>query len=223
MQYSLTSSLVALSTLALTAFAAPVAEPQVGIIFPPTGPFPDPGSVFIKGVNFAGSGCPAGTVAIGFSDDKTNVNLAFDSYIASIGPGIAVTENRKNCLINFNIEYPPGWSYTIYSTDYRGFVSLDPKVTALQKSTYYFSNTPGQFEAQSTWTGPYSEDYYFTDTFDALAVVWSPCKSATNTLNINTQIRLDNSKDKTATGMITTDSITHKVVHVLGVAWQKCP
>ncbi|KAI5783203.1 secreted protein [Peziza echinospora] len=221
MQYSLTSSLVALSTLALSAFAAPVAEPQVGIIFPPTGPFPDPGSVFIKNVKYAGTGCPAGTVAVSSSDDKTNVVLAFDSYVASIGPDVAPADNRKNCLINFNIEYPSGWSYTIYSTDYRGYVNIDPKVTALQKSTYYFSSTPGQFEAQSTWTGPFSDDYYFTDTFDAVAVVWSPCKSATNTLNINTQIRLTTT-DKKASGLITTDTITHKVTHVLGVAWQKC-
>jgi len=222
MQFTLSSAFVALATLATTAFAAPVAEPQTAIIFPPVGPFPDPGTVFIKNVNYAGSGCPAKSVAVSMADNHKNVVLAFDSYIASVGPGIPVTESRKNCNINFNIQYPPGFSYTLFSTDYRGFVSLDDKVTAVQKSVYFFSSLSGQFEAQSTWVGKREEDYMFTDKLNALAVVWSPCQSATSTFNINTQIRVENTKNKLGSGMITTDSITQKVTHILGVAWKKC-
>lgn len=29
-------------------------------------------------------------------DDQTTATLIFDSYVASIGPGVSVTENRKN-------------------------------------------------------------------------------------------------------------------------------
>jgi hypothetical protein len=218
----LAASLLTFATLAFTAIAAPVA--QVEIIVPPSGPTPNLGDVTIESVNYAGTGCPAGTASVSLSDDKSNVVLAFDSYVASIGPGIAVTESRKNCALNFNIKYPPGWSYTIYETDYLGFVGLDEGVTATQKSTYFFSSkAKNTFEGQSFWTGPISEDYQFTDTFDAAAVVLSPCDSKTNTLNVNTQIRLDNSRAKTGSGLITTDTITGKVTQLLGIAWFACP
>ncbi|KAF8464688.1 hypothetical protein BDZ91DRAFT_628573, partial [Kalaharituber pfeilii] len=184
-------------------------------------PPPPKDQVYIKSIEYAGTGCPAGSVAAVLAVDGSNVAIAFDAYVASVGPGIAITENRKNCLININLVYPQGWSYTIHDTDYRGFVSLDDKVTALQKSTYFFTGETDQMEAWSSWTGPIELDYKFTDTIEKAAIVWSSCDAKT-TLNINTQIRVDNKANKAGSGLITTDVITHKVTHVLGFQWKQC-
>jgi hypothetical protein len=65
--------------------------------------------------------------------------LIFDSYVASIGPGVAATENRKNCQLNIDLQYPGGFQYSVFSTQYRGYAALDANVTGTQKSTYYFT------------------------------------------------------------------------------------
>ena len=79
-----------------------------------------------------------------FSGDRTTVTLIFDSYIASIGPGIAVTEQRKNCQLNVDITYPGGFQYSVLSADYRGYASLQKGVSGTLKSTYYFSGSQDQ-------------------------------------------------------------------------------
>jgi hypothetical protein len=78
------------------------------------------------------------------SGDRSVVTLIFDSYIASIGPGIAVTEQRKNCQLNVDLEYPGGFQYSILSADYRGYSAIQKGVTGTLKSTYYFSGQTAQ-------------------------------------------------------------------------------
>jgi hypothetical protein len=78
------------------------------------------------------------------SDDRSIVTLIFDSYIASTGPGIALTEQRKNCQLNVDIQYPGGFQYSVLSADYRGYASIQKGVTGTLKSTYYFSGQQAQ-------------------------------------------------------------------------------
>lgn len=86
------------------------------------------------------------------------MTLIFDAYVASIGKGVAVTENRKNCQLNIQIHYPGGFQFSVLSADYRGYVALDSKaVTGTQKSTYYFSGQTAQFSTQSDFVGPMSQ------------------------------------------------------------------
>ena len=100
--------------------------------------------VTIRGVSYGGTGCPQGTMSSQISSDRTVVTLIFDSYIASIGPGIAVTEQRKNCQLNVDIKYPGGFQYSILSADYRGYSAIQKGVTGTLKSTYYFSGQTAQ-------------------------------------------------------------------------------
>jgi len=65
--------------------------------------------------------------------------LIFDAYVASIGPGIAVTQNRLNCQLNIDLQYPGGFQYSILGTQFRGYAGLDAGITGLQQATYYFS------------------------------------------------------------------------------------
>lgn len=65
--------------------------------------------------------------------------LISDEYVASIGPGVPITENRKNCQLDINLQYPSGFQYSVFNADYRGYAALDANVTGTQQSTYYFS------------------------------------------------------------------------------------
>ena len=100
--------------------------------------------VQIRGVTYGGTGCPQGTVGSQISSDRSILTLIFDSYIASIGPGIAITEQRKNCQLNIDLLYPGGFQYSILSADYRGYSSIDKGISGTLKSTYYFSGQTAQ-------------------------------------------------------------------------------
>lgn len=78
------------------------------------------------------------------SGDRTVVTLIFDSYVASVGPGVAATESRKNCQLNVDIKYPGGFQYSVLSADYRGYAALGKGVSGTLKSTYYFSGQTTQ-------------------------------------------------------------------------------
>jgi hypothetical protein len=84
------------------------------------------------------------------SSDRTIVTLIFDSYIASTGPGISVTEQRKNCQLNVDLQYPGGFQYSILSADYRGYAAIQKGITGTLKSTYYFSGQTAQVFSPST-------------------------------------------------------------------------
>lgn len=105
---------------------------------------PDPDKVQIVGLTYGGTGCPSGTVSSILSDDRQVMTLIFDEYVASIGPDVKITENRKNCQLNINLRYPGGFQFSIFSADYRGYAKLDEGVTGTQKSTYYFSGQTEQ-------------------------------------------------------------------------------
>ncbi|OAL57312.1 hypothetical protein IQ07DRAFT_607431 [Pyrenochaeta sp. DS3sAY3a] len=194
--------------------AAAPALPDVNL-----GEAPPAGQVKIRGVSYGGTGCPQGTMSSQISADRSVVTLIFDSYIASIGPGIAVTEQRKNCQLNVDIEYPGGFQYSILSADYRGYAAIQKGVTGTLKSTYYFSGQTAQSSTEYSFVGPVNGDYLKHDEADSTSVVWSPC-GATGMLNINSQVRLTGSG--TATGLLTTDSTDLKFTQVVYVQWQKC-
>ena len=143
--------------IALPALAAAAAIPDLSF----TSTAPDPSTVRIRDVScftaqracnpltfeqvtYGGTGCPQGSVASIISEDGTTMTLIFDSYVASLGKGISITESRKNCQLNIDLLYPAGFQYSIFSADYRGYVAIDKGVTGTQKSTYYFSGQTAQ-------------------------------------------------------------------------------
>ncbi|KAH9861035.1 hypothetical protein IAQ61_010771 [Plenodomus lingam] len=181
---------------------------------------PPPGTVKIKSVGYGGTGCPQGTVSSTILGHRDTVTLIFDEYVASIGPGIAVTEQRKNCQLNIALDYPGGFQYSILSADYRGYASIQKGVQGTLKSTYYFSGQTDQTSTAYTFEGPITQDYLKHDEADSTSVVWSPCGQA-GVLNINSQVRLTSS-NPAATGLLTTDSTDLKFTQVVYVQWQKC-
>jgi hypothetical protein len=171
------------------------------------------------------------------SNASLSFTLIFDNYVASIGPSVPITENRKNCQINLDLAYPGGFQYSILSTTYRGYVHVDAGVTGRQQSTFYFSGRKsiiiqiftqlltqnlesGQVVTGTNFKGPRDGDYSITDSLPLTSTVWSPCGAQT-ALNINSQVRLT-STSSTATGLITDDSADGKIAFVVGVQWQQC-
>lgn len=121
-----------------------LAAATLGLATPTPPPGPNPNDIYIKKFTYAGSGCPAGSVANATDTSKQVLTLLYDDYIASIGPGTVPSDRRKNCQLNLDIHYPNGWQYSLFTADYRGFGDLDKGVTGNQVSTYYFSGEQAQ-------------------------------------------------------------------------------
>ncbi|RPA89576.1 hypothetical protein L873DRAFT_621952 [Choiromyces venosus 120613-1] len=210
MKYSIAA--LVLGFFAALSVAAPAPTPADDV---------DPNQVYIEALSYAGSGCKAGTAAISKSADARTVTIAFDSYVASIGPGVPFVDRRKNCNLNVKLHYPGGFQYTLYQTDYTGYADLEVGVTATQRSTYWFAGFLNERATlQTTWYGAFVNNYAFRDVIGHDAWVWSPCGASTN-LNIDTQLTLANNP-ASASGFITTDTIDHKVKTIFGVRWRRC-
>ncbi|KAL2064276.1 hypothetical protein VTL71DRAFT_4770 [Oculimacula yallundae] len=202
--------------LAATVLASPLDFSDVNV----GSTSPAPTSVTIKNLVYGGTGCPQGTVGSFISPDRTTFTLIFDRFVASIGPGVAVTENRKNCQLNIELQYPGGFQYSIASTMYRGYVDVDQGVSARQQNTYYFSGQSNQLTSGTDFKGPRAGDYSIVDDLPLTSTIWSPC-GATTALNINSQVRLT-ATNKAGSGVITDDSIDGKITFQVGVQWQAC-
>ena len=180
-----------------------------------------PPYVRVRSIAFAGSGCPAGSVAGNISSDRQAFTLLFDQYVAEVGPGVPYSMKRKNCQLNIALDYPQGWSFTLFTVDYRGYAALQRGVTGTQQSSYYFQGSSGTGRLRTNYRGPMDQDYQIRDTLTTSALVWSPC-GATRALNVNTEVRVDNSGYPNASGMMTTDSIDGQLRHLYGLRWQRC-
>ncbi|KUJ16984.1 uncharacterized protein LY89DRAFT_646060 [Mollisia scopiformis] len=213
--------------LAATALAAPAARaeadpPTLGInLGVPTqnSTGPDPSQVTINSISYGGTGCPQGSVGSFISTDRTTFTIIFDTFVASLGTGVAVTENRKNCQLNVNLQYPSGFQYSVLGTTFRGYADLTAGVNGVQSATYYFSGSSTQASSSTTFKGPTSGDYEVSDSIPFASTIWSPCGAALP-LNINSQVRLTG--PSSGSGLLTEDSVDGKVEFVVGVQWQKC-
>jgi hypothetical protein len=143
--------------------------------------------------------------------------------VASIGGGAKTTDNRKNCQLNINLQYPSGFQYSVLSTQFRGYAYLSSaNVTGTQQATYYFSGSTAQASTSTNFKGPQDGDYLVSDDIPFSSTIWSPCGQALP-LNINSQVRLTKpSADTGSTGQLTQDSADGKVQYIVGVQWQKC-
>jgi hypothetical protein len=181
-----------------------------------------PAYVRIRSISYAGTGCKAGSVSQNVSPDLQAFTLLFDNFVAQTGPGVPLSEARKNCQIAIDLDFPSGWSYSLATLDYRGFVTLDAGVSAAQTSSYYFQGQGATARLSTPMFGPHTGDWQIRDTLGVSALVYSPC-GLQRALNINTSILLS-SRDRNAQGLITTDSIDgqFKTLYRYGLTWQRC-
>jgi hypothetical protein len=200
----------------------PSQTPEIMVGDPATQVAEPPPFARFRSLSWAGSGCPAGTVAANLAPDLTAFTLLFDSYVAEIGPGLPLSLSRKNCQILIDLDFPQGWSYSIFDVDYRGFVNIPGGMSGIQQSNYNFQGQIYTARLATTLRGPNNGDYQIRDSLGLDALVWSPC-GAQRALIINSSIRLvNNSGNFNAQGVITTDSINGKVTHIYGLQWRRC-
>ncbi len=183
-------------------------------------------SVTLKSIKYNGSGCPIGTVAENISADNQAFTLTFSEFIAEAGPNVSPRSNRKNCQLTAVLSIPPGWQYTVGSFNYRGFIDVDPGVTATHTTSYYFQGQGQTGTFQSRQNGPYADAFTYTDTIGLNSQnLWSPC-NIERALNINAAIYVgvNDPRNTSSTGYIANDSIDGELRqrYSYSLYWRPC-
>ena len=183
-----------------------------------------PPYVKIKSIAAAGTGCPLGTIAKNVSPDNKAFTMTFSEYIAEVYPESLPADSRRNCNLTVDLDFPQGWTYSVVNFDYRGYVYLDRNVQAVAKAQYYFQSQEQYAEFKARISGSADKEYHFRDSLNLDSVVWSPdCDGVSRPLNIKTQIKVNNNRNKNGEGFITVDSIDGEFSQTYGLVWKKCP
>ncbi len=181
---------------------------------------PDPRSIQVRSISYAGSGCKAHTVVGDISPDLKAFTLLFSDFVAEAGPAIPLAESRKNCALNIDLKVPQGWSYSILSVDVRGFLDLERLTQAYERNSYYFQSQMATVSKMSRFVGPYVSDYHVRDLVGIEDVQWSPCGGG-RSLIINTEVRVA-SLSGAARALATVDTLDGNFELIYGLQWRRC-
>ncbi|WP_338672040.1 DUF4360 domain-containing protein [Streptomyces sp. SCSIO 30461] len=182
-----------------------------------------PDKIVIEIATVNGSGCKEGTAAVAVSPDNTAFTVTYSDYLAKVGGNADPTDFRKNCQLNLIVYVPSGFTYAVASADYRGYASLQPGASAIQKASYYFQGSPDTAARNHAFAGPYDDNWQATDTTEWGQLVWAPCGVKRN-FNINTELRVSaGTSSPSAVSFMTMDSTDGEINTVYQLAWKECP
>jgi len=176
----------------------------------------------LEQVRYHGSGCPAGSVTVGFSVDHQAATVTYSAYSASAGPGIDASEHHKRCNLDFLVHVPQGKSFAVSTINYRGFVHLESAMTAVLKTRVGLKGSKYQDRDVQRFAGPVDQDYLMHDEAGFATLVWSPC-GGLRTLDVDSAIAVDNAQNPTGTALLTVDLLDHEVAQTYHLAWKTCP
>ncbi|KAF8455567.1 hypothetical protein BGX38DRAFT_1167592 [Terfezia claveryi] len=207
----------ALSALFLRSLATPIPDDSSQPAHPPWD------QVSIKGITYAGSGCPPGSIELVPSpaSNTSHISIAFDSLFPYPDPGSNPNEARRNCHLTFGLQFPAGWSLTVFEMSTFGDIYLDKKFSATQQATFRWASQSTTATLNSTWVGPICGNISFTDKLAPDAYVWSSCKGDSHSLTINTSIQIENSKNPKPSCTVP-EVINKKLTQTYDCQWRRC-
>lgn len=169
--------------------------------------------------DYAGTGCPAGSVSATLSPDQDAVSILFDSFVAEAGGPTGLRVGRKACSIGIPVHVPQGYSVAIFKVDYRGFNLVPNGGFNRINAEYFWAGVRGPVFTQQ-YRGPTNADYTMSNGLIATALVWTPC-GANVTLRTNASI-MSQTNAQMEQSMMTVDSadITSGLIYHL--QWRRC-
>ncbi|KAF2871626.1 hypothetical protein BDV95DRAFT_594706 [Massariosphaeria phaeospora] len=181
-------------------------------------PKPDPNSVYVEKVSWAGTGCPPGSAHADIVESGTLVSLAFSSYVAATGTGQSASDARKNCDVRISLHYPQGWSWTVATTDMRGYARIPKGCAARIGATYWFSGQQKEASSMVPFNGPIDNNYRLTTSIASEALVWATCGVTGPLFNVNSQAIITCKED----AILGVDSQDTKFEMLLHLQWKPC-
>lgn len=168
---------------------------------------------------YGGNGCPAGSASVTLSPDAKSLSIIFDQFLTEAGPASRKTIDRKSCNIAVPVHVPQGFSVSVLSVDYRGFVSLPSQAQATLNAEYFFAGMVGPRFARQ-FQGRTEQEYLFNNTLGVQATVWSPCGADTN-LRVNASMMVRNT-NRQLDALATVDSADINAGIIYQLQWRRC-
>jgi hypothetical protein len=181
---------------------------------------PDTTRPYITSIDYGGTGTPQGTVGQEIADNRLTATLICDSFRASTGPGVPITESRKDSSINLNLHLPTGTSQFAVEVDVRGYVRMPSGETAEVTRRTYFPDLL-QSTNNDGFAGPIDSVYHVhdSDTFTHISTVPTGTDIPL-ALRVRSQLFTTGSSLTQAVGQITVDSMVFVVIPSVSVPAQ---
>ncbi|MCK5727206.1 MAG: DUF4360 domain-containing protein [Thiotrichaceae bacterium] len=185
------------------------------------------GDLKMTKVGYAGNGCPSGSADVSIAPGGKAVSVLFDEFYAEAGINNR-TFDRKKCDISITMKIPRGFSISLVNADYRGFIELPKRASAVFSREYFFAGTRGP-RFVNRWNGSRSEEFFKKDRLAVWAHTWSPC-GANVILRAKTAIKVKTRRNQQAmAGVDSVDVKSDTIVHHRGphaldfrLRWKPC-
>ncbi|MGB0845783.1 MAG: DUF4360 domain-containing protein [Thiolinea sp.] len=167
-------------------------------------------SVFFKSpINFAGTGCPAGSIAVSGANTDT-LSILFDGYDA--GKDSVSGVRRAACSFAVPVHVPQGYQVSVMTADWQGYA--EGKVQLKRK--YFFAGQPNTPWLTSNINSSNGTDFLKRDNMQHRTLTWAGCGRSVN-LRINSNLR---AKTRNSYAAIDTLDLKNKVKFHL--KWRRC-
>ncbi|GBG71206.1 hypothetical protein CBR_g8509 [Chara braunii] len=173
---------------------------------------PPPGSVKINDFDYAGSGCPPGSVELVMSDDGNAMTLKFTKHLATTYK--SAVHRKRTCTASVGLSYPAEFAIGVGSVSVRGYAKLDGGVSGSIKAPYYFSGQRGMASSKRVIKGPFNNNFEYSDSFGP---VYSACGTEPK-LSIVTEIKVNPGRAAKGGGFIRVESTPQ----ILDLVWKRC-
>ncbi len=167
---------------------------------------------------YGGNGCPADSASVSLSDDAKSLTILFDKFIVEAG-GMNKTLERKSCNIAIPVHVPQGFSVSVVSVDYRGYVSLPVQASARLTAEYFLAGSLGP-KFDRVYMGKTDTDYTFRNDIGINAQVWSPC-GADAILRVNAAMLVKTNRYNDE-AYASVDSADFKAGILYQLQWKRC-
>lgn len=167
-------------------------------------------SIIMGQAEFTGTGCNNQNANATLSADGRIISLIFDDYVVN-AKGEFNPTMQKNCLIQIPIQAPPGYSVSLFSIDYRGFVGVTQGGKIAISADYSFAGQTSRRYSKS-FVGPKSENYIFRNELRSDINTGSSCGGST-ILRSQSNLIAETQANAEATATIDTIDIQSAVVY----------
>ncbi|MCB1619147.1 MAG: DUF4360 domain-containing protein [Thiothrix sp.] len=167
-------------------------------------------SVYFKNpINFAGTGCPANSIAVSGANSAT-LSILFDQYDA--GNNSITGLNRSACSFAVPVHVPQGMQVSIMTADWQGFAQGRTQLSR----KYFFAGAPAQPWLRNNYNSGGGRDFLERDNLIHSTTTWAPCGRDVQ-LRINSNIRTLGGNSYMA---VDTVDLQNRVV--FRVQWRNC-
>ncbi|MCW5212395.1 DUF4360 domain-containing protein [Desulfobulbus sp. TB] len=159
-------------------------------------------------INFAGTGCPVGSMTFA-GEGTTTLSVIFSQYDAANPPADASSDlQRSSCNFAVPVHIPAGWQISLLTSDWRGFAAGEAEL----HREYFFADQTSGMTLITPFNDPDGIDYTESDSLESSS--YTACQSEDRDVMLRINSALQAKSDESYIGIDTID-MNNKVIFKL--------